>query len=549
MVADGSLRGAESSFNGIRSLSGTPTATGDVVLYPKFQVLAAEDAAFSRLSDAQQAIVRGAAVAARDLAVAKHVPDAQLASEWCALHGRVVLAGADGVRSFQEAAAPVLATLAQDPVTATALDAITRLKAGLTTTSPAVQACEPAADPNAPWPSVAPGPDLGLHPRWRLHPHRYRAGAQRGRRRSGGRGAQCRERGGCRSTASTARGRTCRTATRPAILVPLDFQLHGDRVRMQQHDHPSFWEVRWSSKDDVLQLEIVGSDWSTAQGAVSLNAYWKGSVDQGGVTAAPLPATRRASSDTGRVTTRRVPAPGGESSSSCPSIETIRSRRPRRPVPASRLAPPTPASSTRSVTSYGSAARLIATDPAPACRAAFATASAHTKYRQAATSTSSSSGSPGTSRSTGIGALSAMTTQRRDEACRPKRRRVDPAEESFDIVPGDVHPAGCCAQSIVDGAVGSARRGPADRAREVLEAASDIDVHLARELLLFPEAGVHEAAAGHGDPPGLPFEVVAQAGTLWATSSTAVSTAERAPGLVERRLVVHDPGELDRRRA
>ena len=77
MVADGSLRVAESSFNGITTLSGTPTGTGDVVLYPKYQVLAAEDSAFSRLTPEQQAIVRDAAHAARDLAIAKHVPDAR----------------------------------------------------------------------------------------------------------------------------------------------------------------------------------------------------------------------------------------------------------------------------------------------------------------------------------------------------------------------------------------------------------------------------------------------------------------------------------------
>ena len=275
MVADGSLRGAKSSFNGIRSLSGTPTATGDVVLYPKFQVLAAEDAAFSRLSDAQQAIVRGAAVAARDLAVAKHVPDAQLASEWCTLHGRVVLAGADGVRSFQEAAAPVLATLAQDPVTATALDAITRLKAGLTTASPAVQACEPAADPNAPWPSVAPGPDLGFIPDG-VYIHTVTeaelsaAGVDPADVAPNAGTWRLQVDGQHGTWTNMQDGHT------PGEIVPLDFELHGDRVRMQQHDHPSFWDVRWSSKDDVLQLEIVGSDWSTAQGAVSLNAYWKG---------------------------------------------------------------------------------------------------------------------------------------------------------------------------------------------------------------------------------------------------------------------------------
>ena len=305
-------------------------------------------------------------------------PTRRLASEWCALHGRVVLAGADGVRSFQEAAAPVLATLAQDPVTATALDAITRLKAGLTTTSPAVQACEPAADPNVPWPSVAPGPDLGFIPdgvyiHTVTEPELSAAGVDPADVAPNAGTWRLQVDGQHGTWTNMQDGHT------PGEIVPLDFQLHGDRVRMQQHDHPSFWDVRWSSKDDVLQLEIVAVRLEHRPGSGLAQRVLEGSVDQGGVTAAPLPATRRASSDTGRVTTRRVPALGGESRSSRPPIETIRSRRPRRPVPASRLAPPMPASSTRSVTSDGFAARLIATDPALACRAAFATASAHTK--------------------------------------------------------------------------------------------------------------------------------------------------------------------------
>ena len=116
MVANGSLQAAESSFNAIASLSGKPTGTADVVLYPKYQVLVADDAAFSRLSADQQGIVRSAADAARDLAVMKHVPDAETAPNWCRSGGRVVLAGEARVATFRQAAAPILTKLSEDPV-------------------------------------------------------------------------------------------------------------------------------------------------------------------------------------------------------------------------------------------------------------------------------------------------------------------------------------------------------------------------------------------------------------------------------------------------
>ena len=141
MVAAGSIRGAESSFNGIGNLSGTPTATGDVVLYPKYMVLAAEDAMLGRLTADQQTILRTAALAARDLAVSDHVTDASIALKWCADGGRVVLAGEANLATFRQAAEPILAKLSADPTTATAIDAIRALKAR--TQSAPIRGCEP----------------------------------------------------------------------------------------------------------------------------------------------------------------------------------------------------------------------------------------------------------------------------------------------------------------------------------------------------------------------------------------------------------------------
>ena len=272
MVADGSLRGAESSFGGIGSLSGTPTGTGDVVLYPKYQVLAAEDAAFSRLTAEQQAIVRNAAIAARDLAVTNHVPDAENARKWCAAGGRVVLAGETGIATFREAAKPVIEKFAKDPLAATAIDAIRALKAR--TPSSTVEACRPALkNPDAPWPSVAPGPDLGFIPDG-VYVHSITK-------------AELLAAGVDPGDAQNNAGKWTLTVTGHHGLwkvegengtgeVQLDFQLKGDRVRFQQHENPAFNDFRWRLKGDTLTLEDVGSDWNTAQAQITLNAYWGG---------------------------------------------------------------------------------------------------------------------------------------------------------------------------------------------------------------------------------------------------------------------------------
>jgi TRAP-type C4-dicarboxylate transport system substrate-binding protein len=94
-VADGTLRGAESGmWQGIYTLGGgMPTATGDITLYPKFQVLVAEDAAWSRLPAAQQAIVRDAATTARDAYLAQRPDDIANGSAYCAAGGTIVDAG------------------------------------------------------------------------------------------------------------------------------------------------------------------------------------------------------------------------------------------------------------------------------------------------------------------------------------------------------------------------------------------------------------------------------------------------------------------------
>jgi TRAP-type C4-dicarboxylate transport system substrate-binding protein len=143
------LQATESGLRQGASLPSATTFTGDVTFYPKFQVLAANAAVFERLSDAQQQVIRDAAAAAQDVAIETHPSEAQAAEEWCAQGGQVVLAGPGGITAFQAAAQPVLDQLAQDPVAAEALAAISALKETVEP-APGAIACGAEAVPEGP---------------------------------------------------------------------------------------------------------------------------------------------------------------------------------------------------------------------------------------------------------------------------------------------------------------------------------------------------------------------------------------------------------------
>ena len=141
MYGGGGYEGAESGLRQALSLSGTPTATGNVTFFPKYQVLFANGAAFDKLSEAQRAILRQAAAAAQMKAIAEHPGEVEAARTWCADAGAVVLASDEQIAAFEKAAQPVFDWIEQDPQNAELIAAIRELKAK-TPPSPAVQACE-----------------------------------------------------------------------------------------------------------------------------------------------------------------------------------------------------------------------------------------------------------------------------------------------------------------------------------------------------------------------------------------------------------------------
>jgi len=143
MLGEGGYDGAESGLRQGRSLSGTPTATGNVTFFPKYQVLFANGAAFDKLSEAQRAVIREAAAATQKKAIAEHPSEVEAGKTWCSDVGAVMLASDEQLAAFEKAAQPVFDWIEQDPQNAELVAAIRDLKAK-TPPSPGAEACAPA---------------------------------------------------------------------------------------------------------------------------------------------------------------------------------------------------------------------------------------------------------------------------------------------------------------------------------------------------------------------------------------------------------------------
>ena len=135
------------------------TGTGNVAFFPRMNVLFANAPAAEDLDPAQRDVLARAAAEAREQAIVDVPKDSQSAAGYCNEGGRVVLASDSDVAALQDAVAPYLAALEQDPTTREAIAAIRTLAARTPDPDP-VKACEPDQQPNdvpapedlAPWP-------------------------------------------------------------------------------------------------------------------------------------------------------------------------------------------------------------------------------------------------------------------------------------------------------------------------------------------------------------------------------------------------------------
>ncbi len=126
---DEEFQGAESGLRQGFSLTGRPIATGNVIFFPKYQVLFANGATFENLNEAQRAVLREAAAVIQQKAITEHPTEADAATAWCADGGTVVMASEEQVAAFETAAQPVFEKIQQTPFNAELIDAIRELKA------------------------------------------------------------------------------------------------------------------------------------------------------------------------------------------------------------------------------------------------------------------------------------------------------------------------------------------------------------------------------------------------------------------------------------
>ncbi len=165
LVAAGTLRGAETGLaGGAYTIGGFPTATGDVTLYPKYQVLVAEDSAWSRLTAAQQDVIRWPPRPPTTSRSPGTRPTLGTPRRTARPGGRVVLAGPENVATIVKAVQPMIDRMSQDPLTATAIKAIQALKAATPVEGTAARACVPSISATAKLTPVAPGPATTLIP-------------------------------------------------------------------------------------------------------------------------------------------------------------------------------------------------------------------------------------------------------------------------------------------------------------------------------------------------------------------------------------------------
>jgi TRAP-type C4-dicarboxylate transport system substrate-binding protein len=142
-VDAGTIHGTDSGFTLATGgqPSATATATGNIALYAKVMTLAINSNLWTKLDDAQRAIITTASDATRSWAITNQAKDADAAATFCKGGGTVVLADAASVAAFRAAEAPIYTALEADPATKRAIDAI---RAQTTGTRPAtIAACRP----------------------------------------------------------------------------------------------------------------------------------------------------------------------------------------------------------------------------------------------------------------------------------------------------------------------------------------------------------------------------------------------------------------------
>jgi TRAP-type C4-dicarboxylate transport system substrate-binding protein len=155
-IKTGEIVAADSSFSFLYLYPANSFVTGNVTTYTKMNTIVADSARYDRLTDAERAILRDAAAATLDEALAGIPDESAEAIAACEDGTTVVLAGDTDLAALKEAVEPVYAELEKDPETKALIAAIRALKE-TTPSSDTVKACGPESPAASPVPSLVPG--------------------------------------------------------------------------------------------------------------------------------------------------------------------------------------------------------------------------------------------------------------------------------------------------------------------------------------------------------------------------------------------------------
>lgn len=127
------------------------TGTGNVILFPKANVLVVNADVFERLNESQKVVLEQAALETLNWSVESRVRETAAAEEWCANGGRVVTADGEALAALQDAVEPVYQDLRADELTAELIDQIQEMKKSLPVSEPVIpDACEGEPDDSEP---------------------------------------------------------------------------------------------------------------------------------------------------------------------------------------------------------------------------------------------------------------------------------------------------------------------------------------------------------------------------------------------------------------
>ena len=130
------LQGQETGLSQVAAMAmNDAIGIGNVTLYPKYQVLVANQSSFDHLSDGQRRVLLNAAADVEADVIARHETDAVLALAWCEQGGSVITASNAERHAFEAAAVPIYARLETDPLTKQLIADIRALKASTPTSA------------------------------------------------------------------------------------------------------------------------------------------------------------------------------------------------------------------------------------------------------------------------------------------------------------------------------------------------------------------------------------------------------------------------------